>query len=84
MCQIAFEIPNEVLYDTKMSKDEAISYARKTVAMQYYIKNGVSLGYCSQIAGVDKEDFINFLSQNNISIFHFDDRDEFIEEMKNA
>ena len=84
MCQIAFEIPNEVLYDTKMSKDEALSYARKAVAMQYYIKNGISLGYCSQIAGVDKEEFVHFLSQNGVSIFRFDDKEEFVEEMNNA
>ena len=84
MCQIAFEIPNEVLYDTKMSKAEAISYARKAVALQYYVRKGVSLGYCSQSAGVDKEEFIRFLSQNGISIFHFDDKDEFIEELNNA
>ena len=84
MCQIAFEIPNEVLYDTKMNKAEALLYARKAVALQYYVKNGVSLGYCSQIAGVDKEEFIHFLSQNGNSIFHFDDKDEFIEELNNA
>ena len=84
MCQIAFEIPNEVLYDTKMSKDDALDYARKAVALQYYVKNGVSLGYCAQIAGTDKEDFIHYLSQNKISIFHFDNRDEFLEEMNNA
>ncbi len=84
MCQIAFEIPNEVLYDTKMSKDDALSYARKAVALQYYVRNGVSLGYCAQIAGIDKEDFIHYLSQNEVSIFHFDDRDEFFEEMNNA
>jgi predicted HTH domain antitoxin len=84
MCQIAFEIPNEVLYDTKMSKDDALSYARKAVALQYYVRNGVSLGYCAQIAETDKEDFIHYLSQNEVSIFHFDDRDEFLEEMNNA
>ena len=84
MCQIAFEIPNEVLYDTKMSKTEALSYARKAVALQYYIKKGVSLGYCSQIAGVGKEEFIHFLSQNGVSIFHFDDKEEFLEELANA
>ena len=84
MCQIAFEIPNEVLYDTKMSKDDALSYARKAVALQYYVRNGVSLGYCAQIAGTDNEDFIHYLSQNEVSIFHFDDRDEFLEEMNNA
>ena len=84
MCHIAFEIPNEVLYDTRMNKEEALAYARKAVALQYYVKNGVSLGYCAQIAGVDKEEFVHFLGQNGVSIFRFDDKDEFLEEMRNA
>ena len=84
MCHIAFEIPDEVLYDTGMNKEEALAYARKAVALQYYVKNGISLGYCAQIVGVDKEEFIKFLSQNEVSIFRFDDKDEFLEEMKKA
>ena len=84
MCQIAFEIPNEVLYDTKMSKADALSYARKVVALSYYVNNRVSLGYCAQIAGMEKEDFIYYLGNNGVSIFSFDDKEEFLEELSNA
>lgn len=84
MCQIAIDIPNEVLYDTRMSKQEANAFARKVVALCYYVQNGVSLGYCAQIAGLSKERFIRYLSEHNISIFHYDDEDEFNEELSNA
>lgn len=84
MCNIAFEIPNEVLYDTRMNQKEAQEFARKAVAVTYYVKSGVSLGYCAQIAGMDKESFIRYLGENNISIFNFDDESEFIEELNNA
>mgnify|MGYP002624801666 CR=1 FL=1 len=84
MCQIALNIPEEVLYDIKMSKLTAEREARKIVALQFYTVHGVSLGYCAQIAGMDKEDFIHYLSINNVSIFQFDDKEEFIEEMNNA
>lgn len=84
MCQIALEIPNEVLYETKMSQDDAAILARKVVALYYYEKNGVSLGYCAQIAGMDKEAFVKYLGENGISIFRFDDRKEFLEELNNA
>lgn len=84
MCNIAIDIPNEVLYDTKMDKKETVDYIKKQVALVYYVKNGVSLGYCAKIAGMDKESFIRFLGENNISIFKFDDEDEFIEELNNA
>ena len=84
MCKIAFDIPNEVLYDTRMTSAEALSYARKIVALNYYTEQGVSLGYCAQIAGMEKESFIRFLGENRVSIFHFDDEAEFLEELKNA
>jgi len=54
------------------------------VALQYYVKHGVSLGYCAAIAGMDKEEFIHYLSDNKISIYQFDDKEEFLEEMQNA
>ena len=84
MCQIAFEIPNEVLYDTRMNRQEANSFARKAVALCYYVQNGVSLGYCAQIAGMTKDRFIRYLSENNVSIFRYDDEEEFAEELNNA
>ena len=37
-----------------------------------------------QIIGMTEEEFINYLSNNGISIFNFDDEDEFLEEMNNA
>ncbi|MBR1438181.1 MAG: UPF0175 family protein [Synergistaceae bacterium] len=52
--------------------------------MNFYSARRVSLGYCAQIANMNKADFIRFLGANNISIFHFDDEDEFLEEIENA
>ena len=84
MCEITINIPNEVLYDTRMSKQDAAAFARRTFALFLYAHNGVSLGYCAQIAEMPKEDFIRYLSNNHISIFHFDDKEEFLEELRNA
>jgi hypothetical protein len=33
---------------------------------------------------MDKEAFIKYLAQNGVSIFHYDDEDEFIEELNNG
>ena len=84
MCQIALTIPNEVLFDTKMNNEEALDFARKAVALRYYTKEGVSLGYCAQIANMNKGDFIRFLGENGVSIFQFDSEDEFLEDVRNA
>lgn len=64
------------LDDTKMSREDTLAYARKVVAMSYYVNNGASLGYCAQIAGMPKVDFIKYLSENKVSIFHFDNEEE--------
>lgn len=84
MCRIAIEIPNEVLYDTRMNQQEANAFARKAVALCYYVQNGVSLGYCAQIAGMSKEAFIRYLGERNVSIFRYDNEEEFKEELTNA
>lgn len=84
MCEIAVSIPEEVLFDTKMSREETGKFVRRAAALGYYTQSGVSIGYCAQIAGMAEGEFIRYLGQNGISIFHFDDKEEFLEEMENA
>ena len=84
MCKIAFSIPNEVLYDTRQSEEEALQFVRRFTALSYYVHRGISLGHAAQIADMDKEAFIKFLGENNVSIFYFDDEREFKEELNNA
>lgn len=79
MCQIALSIPDEVLYDTKMNREQANQFARQAVALGYYTQRGVSIGYCSKIAGMTEEQFIEYLGRNHISIFRFDDEEELIQ-----
>lgn len=84
MCRIAIDIPNEVLFDTKMNQEEANRFARCAVALRYYTQSGVSIGYCAQIAGMSEEEFVRYLGNNRISIFCFDGKEEFVEELNNA
>lgn len=84
MCQIVLSIPDEVLYDTKMNKEQVNQFARQAVALGYYTQSGVSIGYCSQIAGMTEKEFIKYLGRNHISVFRFDNEKEFLEELNNA
>lgn len=84
MCQVAINIPNEVMFDTKMNEEEANQFARCAVALGYYTQSGVSIGYCAQIAGMTEEEFIRYLGKNQVSVFRFDNREEFLEELNNA
>ena len=84
MMSISVNIPDGVLFDTKMTHDAAEQYVRQTVALGYYTKNGVSLGYCAEIAGMSKSEFIELLGQNGISIFQVDSEEELLEDIRNA
>ncbi len=84
MCQISVNIPEAVLYDTRMSREEAALFSRRAVAMEYYQQQGVSLGYCAQIADMTEEDFMKYLGRHHISVFQFDDEAEFMSEAQNA
>ena len=84
MCQVMVNVPNEVLYDTHMSTAEATAFARKMIALGYYIHNNVSIGYCAEIAGLTEEEFMLFLGQNKLDIFHFEDDEELMRDVENA
>lgn len=84
MCEFAVQIPEEVLYDTHMTESQSESLVKKIIAMHYYLHFHVSLGYCAQIANTTEEDFIKYLGENQVSIFQFDNKQEFLDELKNA
>ena len=84
MCHLDINIPEEVLYDTKMSRDEAKDYVKRLVALDFYTRNGVSIGYCAQIADMTEEDFIKYLGEHKISIFNYSNESEFVSELDNA
>ena len=54
------------------------------IAVDLYKNKKISLGYCADIADMTKEDFVKYLGKNNISIFSFEDEEEFLEELANA
>ena len=84
MCQVMINVPNEVLYDTNMSNEDATAFARQMVALGYYTRNKVSIGYCAEIAGLTEEEFMRFLGQNSIDIFQYENDDELLRDVANA
>jgi len=84
MCQVTINVPNEVLFDTHMNNAEATAFARKMVALGYYTRNNVSIGYCAEIAGLTEEEFIELVGRNKIDIFQFEDDAELLRDIANA
>lgn len=84
MCHVLVDIPNEVLYDTHMDKNDAAAFAKRMVALGYYTQNNISIGYCADIAGMTEDEFIQFLSRNHVSIFRYSGEDELMRDIANA
>ena len=84
MCQVSINIPEAVLFDKSLTQLKAEQMAKKAVALYCYVNMDVSIGYCAEIAGMTEEEFLIFLGENKVSVFHFDDETEFLEELKNA
>ncbi len=84
MCKVSINIPEAVLFDKCMTQLQAEQMAKRAVALYYYVNMDVSIGYCSEIAGMTEEDFIKFLGENKVSVFHFDGEEEFLEELENV
>lgn len=84
MCVVSINVPEEILLDLHEEESGFAEYIKKIVALDLYKNKKVSLGYCSSVAGMTKEDFVQYLSMNGVSIFSFASEDEFLEELKNA
>ena len=84
MCVVSFDVPEEVILDLHESRNEFTDYIKITIAVDLYKNKKASLGYCTEIAGMTKEEFIQQLGKNGVSIFGFESNEEFMEELANA
>ena len=84
MVAVGFDVPQEILLDLKITEKAFTSYARKYLALDLYKNKHISLGYCTELADMNEEDFIKFLGENKVSIFDFEDEEEFLEELSYA
>ena len=55
--QIEIQIPKAVLFDVN-TVEQATNFAKKEVALGFYMQKGVSVALCSQIAGMSEKEFL--------------------------
>lgn len=84
MCSVTFDVPEEILLDLHEDKNDFTDYIKNMVALDLYKNKKISLGYCARLAGMTKEDFIAYLGEQKVSIFHYDSEEDFLEELANA
>ena len=84
MCVVSINVPEEILLDLHEDQNDFAEYIKKMLAMDLYKNKKVSLGYCASVAEMTKEEFIQYLGRNSVSIFSFASDNEFLEELENA
>lgn len=84
MCVVSINVPEEILLDLHENQDDFAKYMKNMLAMDLYKNRKVSLGHCASVAEMTKEEFIQYLGMNGVSIFSFASEDEFLEELANA
>lgn len=67
--QVVIEIPKEVLYDTKQTIEQVTDFAKRATALGFYKQYGVPVELCSQISGITKKEFIDYLEENGVSVW---------------
>jgi predicted HTH domain antitoxin len=77
-------LPQEIVLSLRESSENIVKDMKRTVAVKYYKEKKLSLGQCSELAEMSKEEFIQALSSYKISIFNFEDDKDLLEDIKNA
>ena len=81
MCVVSINVPEEILLDLHEDKNDFAEYMKKMLALDLYKNKKVSLGYCASVAGMTKEEFVQYLGINGVSIFSFTTEDELVQEL---
>lgn len=84
MCVVSINVPEEILLDLHEDKNGFTEYMKKTLALDLYKNKKISLGYCASVAEMTKEEFVQYLGMNDVSIFSFSSENEFLKEIENA
>lgn len=66
--EFVLRIPRSVL-DAAKSPEEVGTLVQQAAAIEYYLHEDASVGYCAHIAGMAIEDFIALLGKHQIGIF---------------
>ena len=68
----------------QQAKELLAKWKKQDDAVKLYKTGTVSIGYCSEMAGMHKTDFIRLLGLNHISIFDYENEEEFKKDIDNA
>ncbi len=82
--EIKIEIPYKLIVSLKISEDEIANEFKKLALLKLYELGKISSSLASQILNIERVEFLELLSQYNISYFAIDTKEQLEKDIKNA
>ncbi|NLK97560.1 UPF0175 family protein [Defluviitalea saccharophila] len=78
------KLPQEIVLTLRQSSEDIVKEMKKALAVKYYKEKKLSLGQSAELAEMNKENFIEYLSEQGVTIFRFEKENELLEDIQNA
>lgn len=70
---ISFKVPQDILAALNVDSNQLLQRMRLLSAIAYFQEKKLSLGKAAELAGINRLDFMNILSQKGIVLFDYDE-----------
>ena len=75
MKTISIPVSDEIIFVLKKDVKNLQTDMMKFIAMQYFKEKQLSLGLSAKMAGMAKNDFVEYLGKNDIDIYQYTDEE---------
>ena len=81
---VSIEYPDELRVSLKYKKDEFADEIKKISVIKLYELGKISSGMAAKVLDISRVDFIELLGKYKVSIFPYEDKEELLEDLRNA
>ena len=81
---VSIEYPDELRVSLKYKRDEFADEIKKISLIKLYELGKISSGMAARVLNISRVDFIELLGKYKVSIFSYEDKEELLEDVRNA
>jgi predicted HTH domain antitoxin len=81
---VSIEYPDELRVSLKYKRDEFADEIKKISVIKLYELGKISSGMAAKVLDISRVDFIELLGKYKVSIFPYEDKEELLEDLRNA
>jgi predicted HTH domain antitoxin len=81
---VSIEYPDELRVSLKYKRDEFADEIKKISVIKLYELGKISSGMAAKVLDISRVDFIELLGKYKVSIFSYEDKEELLEDVRNA